>query len=63
MLRKIAANAMIAIMASLLPEQTLLAQTAASGTSGVTGAAVTGGAADIARTGNVTNINQSTERA
>ena len=50
-LKKIVAAAMLAL---LIPGQTLLAQT---------GAVVTSGAADIARTGNVTNINQSTNRA
>ena len=53
-LRKIAA---IAMMALLMPGQALLAQ------ADTTGAVVTSGAAEIARSGNVTNINQSTEMA
>ena len=52
--KKIAAAAMAAMLALFVPLHTLLAQT---------GAVVTSGAADIARTGNVTNINQSTDRA
>ena len=52
--RKIATAAMSAMLALLTPYHALLAQT---------GAVVTSGAADIARTGNVTNINQSTEKA
>jgi len=50
-LKKIVAAAVLAL---LVPAQTLMAQT---------GAVVTSGAADIARAGNVTNINQSTDRA
>ena len=51
---KIAAAAMMSIMALLMPVQALSAQT---------GAVVTSGAADISRSGNVTNVNQSTDRA
>ena len=52
--RRIAAAAMMTVLALVVPAQTLLAQT---------GAVVTSGAADIARSGNVTNINQSTDKA
>ena len=52
--RKIAASAMMATIALIAPGQGLRAQT---------GGVVTSGAADIAQSGNVTNINQSTDRA
>ena len=58
--KKIAAAAMIAVIALLLPGQALLAQTAMPG---ITGGVVTSGAADIAHSENVTNINQSTDKA
>ena len=53
-LGKIAAVTMMVVMAMFAPSRALLAQT---------GAVVTSGAADIARAGNVTNINQATDRA
>ena len=56
-LRKISAAAMSALLALFAPCQALFAQ------AGMAGAVVASGAAEIARSGNVTNINQSTEKA
>ena len=53
-MRKTTATILITMMAFVIPVQTLLSQT---------GAVVTSGAANISQTGNVTNINQSTDRA
>ena len=52
-MRKTTAIILITMMTLVLPVQTLLSQT---------GAVVTSGAANISQTGNVTNINQSTDR-